>query len=134
MKTQTFTQKNAVKTLGLFTLFTLMMLAFNPVVAQSTERVVKGIVYDEYGPMANASVYLKGSNIGTDSNAKGEFTFPKLLKENDILVVQHLGYEKVEVTIGPDTNFIEVTLEDYQIVIIGALKIGNNKSPSKSKN
>jgi len=134
MKTQTFTQKKTLNAFGLIGLLMVLSLALNPVFAQSTERAVKGVVADEYGPLENASVYLKGSNIGIDTNAKGEFTFPKLLKEGDVLIVQHLGYEKVEVTIGKTTNFIEVTLEDYQIVIVGSLRIGDNNSPPKKDN
>ena len=134
MKTQSFTQKNMLKTLGFFGLFMLLTLAFNPVLAQSTQRAVKGIVTDEIGPLENATVYLQGTDIAITTNAKGEFTFPKLLKEGDVLVFHHIGYRDQKITIGPETNFINLNLTDYEIIIVGALKVGNNKAPEEKDN
>jgi hypothetical protein len=133
MKTQTITQKQTLKVLGFFGLFMLLTLALNPVFAQNTERVIKGIVSDEGGPLENATVYLQGTDITATTNAKGEFTFPKLLKVNDVLVFFHLGYGEEKITIGADTSFINLNLTDYEIIIIGALKVGSNSTP-KQKN
>ena len=132
MKTQTFTQKNTLRTLGIFGLFMLLTLAFNPIFAQSSERAVKGVVNDETGPLEGATVHLRGTDFYTTTNENGEFTFPKLLKENDVLVFHHLGYKDQKITIGPDTTFINLDLTDYEIVIIGALKVGNNRSPKEN--
>lgn len=134
MKTKTFTEKHAFRTLGLFGLLMLLTLAFNPVFGQSTERAVKGIINDEGGPLAGATVYLKGTDFYTTTNENGQFTFPKLLKESDILVIHHLGYSDQKITIGPDTTFINLDLTDYEIVIIGALRIGSNTSPQNKNN
>jgi len=134
MKTKTLTQKKAFTPLGIFGLLMLLTLALNPVFAQ-TERAVKGKVIDEIGqPLEDATVFLQGSDIATDTNAKGEFTFPKLLKENDVLTVMHLGYKPQDIVIGPETMFIEVALTDYDIIIVGALKIGSNKAPDTKDN
>ena len=127
MKTQTITQKNALKFLSLFGLLMILNLVTNPLVAQS-ERTIKGIVSDEIGPLDSATIVLKGTNIAVDTDEKGAFTFPQKLKENDTLVVIQLGYTKKEVIIGPNTTFLEILMKDYDIVIVGALKIGNNDS------
>lgn len=133
MKTQAITQKNIFKTLGLFSLFMLLTLTSNTVTAQ-TERTVKGIVSDEAGPLERATIVLKGTNIGVNTDEKGAFTFPQKLKENDKLVVIQLGYQDKEVTIGPDTTFVEIKLTDYDIVIVGSLMIGNNNTVTKDPN
>lgn len=134
MKTQTFTQRNALKTLGLFGLFMIFTIAANPIMAQ-TERTVKGVISDDVGPIEGATVILKGTNIYVDTDNKGTFTFPQKLKENDELVVSLLGYKKKEVTIGTNTSFLKILMNDYDIVIIGSLMMGNNetlKSPNQN--
>ena len=130
MKTETFTTKNALRTLSLFAMFTILTAIVNPIFAQTTERAVKGVVFDEYGPLENATVHLQGTDYFATTNEKGEFTFPKLLKENDVLVFHSLGYASQKFTIRPDTTFINLNLTEYEIVIIGALKIGNNTAPN----
>lgn len=131
MNTQTFTQKNALRTFGLFGLLIMLSLAFNPLYAQDDLRAVKGIVGDEAGPLENATVVLQGTDIATTTNEKGEFTFPKLLKENDVLVFYHIGYRDQKITIDPDTTFINLNLTDYEIVILGALKVRSKSSSEK---
>ena len=134
MKTQTFSKTQALRTFGFFALFTLLALAFNPVQAQSNERAVKGVVSDEYGPLENATVHLQGTDFYATTNEKGEFTFPKLLKENDVLVFHYLGYVNQKFTIGPETTFINLNLTEYEIIIVGALKVGNNNAPEGQDN
>lgn len=134
MKTQTFSKKQALRTLSIFALITFLALAINPVYAQSNERAVKGVVSDEYGPLENATVHLQGTDFYATTNEKGEFTFPKLLKENDVLVFHYLGYVNQKFTIGPETTFINLNLTEYEIIIVGALKVGNNEAPTNDNN
>jgi len=63
------------------------------------ERLLKGIITDETGPLPGANIMLKGTNIGATTNFDGEFEFPKPLKEGDVLVVSFLGYKTKEVII-----------------------------------
>jgi len=94
----------------------------NPLLAQNKERTVTGVVSSLDGPLLGAYVVLKGTTIGVTSNEDGSFTFPRKLKENDVLVVSYLGYKNSEVTITRNTSFIEPFLEDIAVVIVGALR------------
>ena len=128
MKTQTFTQKNALRTLSLFGLFMILTVVVSPISAQENLRTVSGVITDETGPLPYAAVVLKGTSIGTSTDEDGKFTFPKPLKENDVLVVIHIGYKNFETTIGKDTTFLEINLDDYAIILVGALRMGNNNT------
>ena len=133
MKTQTrMNARKALKTIGLMSLFMIVMVAFNPLNAQSSERTVKGIVADQDGPLIGATVVLKGTSVGVATDEKGEFTFPQQLKEGDVLVVSYLGYKKQEVTITGDITFIDFFLGEDQIDLYGAMIIedtSKNKEP-----
>lgn len=133
MKTQTFTQKNTLRTMILFGLLMIFSLASHSLFAQ-TERIVKGVITDETGPIEGATVILKGTNIYVDTDEQGAFTFPQKLKDNDALVVHHLGYEKREVIVGPDMTFVNILMDDYAIVIVGALLMGDNVTPIRNDN
>ncbi len=136
MKTQLkFTQKKAFNTFGFIAIIMIATLAFNPVYSQSTEtvqneRTVKGIINDEAGPLESVNIVLKGTKTGTTTNDKGEFTFPKLLKTGDILLISYLGYETQEIKIKANTSFIRLNLTQDLIEFVGAL---NSNKPYKSK-
>ncbi|MAZ72241.1 MAG: hypothetical protein CMC70_03750 [Flavobacteriaceae bacterium] len=123
MKTQTITlQQNSLKLLWALGLFMTLSFFANPLLAQNKERTVTGVVSSLDGPLLGAYVVLKGTTIGVTSNEDGSFTFPRKLKENDVLVVSYLGYKNSEVTITRNTSFIEPFLEDIAVVIVGALR------------
>ena len=137
MKTQlTFTQKKAHTALSFVVIFMITALAFNPVYGQTktessqNERIIKGIITNDEGPVESASITLKGTKIGTASNSKGEFTFPQPLKTGDVLLISYLGYETIEVKIKDDTTFIRQILSEDLIEFVGAL---NTNKPYKSK-
>ena len=141
MKTQfTHTWNKAQGTLVLVAIFMIAALAFNPMYAQAenasatkvqqNERTIKGVISNEYGPLESANIILKGTKVGTVSDSKGEFTFPKALKTGDILVVSYLGFETIEVTIKDDTTFLKLVLAEDLLEFVGAL---NSNKPYKSK-
>lgn len=134
MNTKTFNTGNPIKKIALLGILMLLAMTTNSVIAQSAERAVTGLVTDETGPLEGATVYLDGTSIATSTNEEGKFTFPKLLKENDVLVVTHIGYKDQRVIIGADVSFVEIALTDYDIIIVGALKIGTNKVPKSVQN
>ncbi len=131
MKTsKTFTfNKSTFILLGLF--FTLFLFS-NTSFAQ--EMQVKGIVKGKSGieteVLSGATVYLKGTNEATSSNRKGEFTFPKKLKEGDVLIFSYLGYIKKRVKIQKNITYLNVILNEDETQILGAL---NNNKRFKSK-
>ncbi len=141
MKTQlTFTQKKTFSVLGLFIALMFVSSSLTPVHAQTdkvtsaenrqNERTIKGIINSENGPLESASIILKGTEIGTTTNDKGEFTFPKPLKTGDILLVSYLGYETQEVKIKDNTTFLRLVLTEDLLEFVGAL---NTDKPYKSK-
>ena len=115
-------QQNLLKNGWIFAFIMALCLFANPMNAQNTERTVTGVVSSLDGPLLGATIVLKGTTIGVSSNETGAFTFPKKLKENDILVVSYLGYKNREVTINRATTFIEPFLEDNPVIIHGALR------------
>ncbi len=134
------------KSIGLITLVTglmICMLLSSPVYGQSNkntvvqeqqkERIIKGVISDEKGPLESANVILKGTTQGTVTNDKGEFTFPKPLKTNDILLVSFIGYETVEVKIEETTTFITLKLTEDLVEFIGELNTNKLYKSKRSK-
>ncbi|MCF7568925.1 carboxypeptidase-like regulatory domain-containing protein [Sabulilitoribacter arenilitoris] len=141
MKTQLkFTPKKVLSALGYVTILMVVSVMFNPVYGQANktsspeisqkERTIKGVIKNEEGPLESASITLKGSNVGTTTNSKGEFVFPKALKTDDVLLITFLGYDTVEVKIKDDTTFINQMMSEDLIEFVGAL---NTNKPYKSK-
>ena len=139
MKTQiTFTKK-----LGLATILMLVACAFSPMYGQSgkvtstevtqNEKIIKGVISDENGPLEGVNVTLKGTNTGTATNAKGEFTFPKSLQTGDILLISYLGYATTEVKVQANTSFLKLELSEEVIEFMGSLN-SNKRYKSKRKN
>ncbi|WP_159451743.1 SusC/RagA family TonB-linked outer membrane protein [Pedobacter africanus] len=69
---------------------------------------IRGIVIDSAGnPITGAIVRIKGSNITTTTNNKGEF-FIKNIDESALIVISYLGYEKKEIKVKTDLGNIEL--------------------------
>ena len=64
------------------------------------------------------------------TNAKGEFTFPKLLSVGDILIISYIGYDKIEVPIKASTTTLDIVLTEDLIEFVGA---PSSEKPYKSK-
>lgn len=83
--------------------------------------IVKGKITTETGdPLAGASVVIKGSNKGTQTDAGGFFTIDAPL--NSILVISYVGYANVEVSVTQDNEplAIKLTAQDKssEVVVI----------------
>ena len=87
-------------------------------------HIVSGVVKDENGgPMAGASIYLRGTTEGTTTDAEGRFEFPRKLEEGDKLTISFIGYESVEyVVMGTADEHIEISML-VSVEIIGDLGI-----------
>ena len=57
------------------------------------------IIDEEKEVLIGANIFLKGTSIGTSSDKKGLFTFPRKLNKGDILVISYLGFKKQETNI-----------------------------------
>ena len=91
---------------------------------QQTE--VKGKVLDKFGPVAGASVMIKGTKTGTLTDVNGEFSIKAA--KGDVFVISYLGYEDKEIVYGGENTLqIEILenstlLEEVQVVAYGTAK------------
>lgn len=136
MKTQVSTQKLSFSTLSLLT-FVLLLFTLNTAFGQTNtdtsatnERLIKGLISDENGPLKDVNVRKKGTRIGVVTNEKGEFTFPENLKTGDVLLISFIGFETQEYIIGAETTFVSLVLTEDMIEMIGAL---DAHTPYRSK-
>jgi TonB-dependent starch-binding outer membrane protein SusC len=101
-------------------LFLVLLLAF-PAFSQE-RRVVTGTTSDAKGnTMPGVNVILKGTAVGTSSNAVGAFSIEAA--DDDILVISFIGYQSQEIRVGSQTKF-EIKLEEdvstlEEVVVVG---------------
>lgn len=89
-------------------LIVLLLLCSASAMAQTvTGRVTSG---DDGSPLPGVSVIVKGSTIGTTSDAAGRYTI-NVPDENSVLVVSFIGFATQEVTVGSQTT-IDITLQE----------------------
>jgi TonB-linked SusC/RagA family outer membrane protein len=85
---------------------------------------VKGVVTADGGPLAGATVSIKGTNISTVTNGEGRFTIAAL--PGQILVFSYVGYKSQEVTFNTQAT-VDITLEklvaEEEHVVVTALGI-----------
>ena len=94
---------------------------------------VKGIVSDEMGALADVSVFLEGTTIGTVTDFDGYFEFPKLLKKGDVLVFSLIGMESKKVAINSNSSLkieLKVNMKNETCVLMGKVAV---KKVYKSK-
>ena len=122
--------------IGLIGFFIIVLLVSNPIHAQtdmaSTNQdiTVEGVVYDELGKPLEANITLKGTKVGTFASEDGTFTFPKELKQNNILIFTHLGFNTIEIKIDKSSTFLEVNMSSDVVEMLGAPQVDK---PYKSK-
>src|SRR5688572_9690171 len=67
-------------------------LAAQETTAQTISRVIKGRVTDETGnPLDGVSVQLKGTSVGTTTNANGEYQLSINTKAKAVLIFSTVG-------------------------------------------
>lgn len=106
--------------LTIFLATLLLLIAGLPVMAQSRE--VKGTVFEPDGQatIVGATVILKGTTVGTNTDVNGEFTL-NVSGENPVLIVQYVGYLRQEIAVG-DLSVVNVILQE-DIVQLGAVVV-----------
>ncbi|WP_158674102.1 SusC/RagA family TonB-linked outer membrane protein [Pedobacter sp. KBW01] len=72
------------------------------------QEPIKGVVRDEGGVLVGASIVVKGTNITTSTNSKGEFSINA--PANAILIIRFIGYKPKEVAVANRKN-ITIQLE-----------------------
>jgi len=115
-------RNSLLKVAAIFLLFFLT----NNIKAQTTQqqqRVIKGkiIAGDTGDPMPGATIVVKGTQKGTVTDESGNFSIEA--GNNDILVIQSLGYVTEEVLIGDNTTIAVTLVPEIQVldelVVIG---------------
>lgn len=92
--------------------------------AKKVQIEIRGRVTDEEGnPLANVSVIISGTTIGTTTNADGRFSITAPDNRNVSLEFSSVGFVAKKVLIGNNTN-IEVVLEASntgldEVVVVG---------------
>lgn len=72
---------------------------------------LSGVVKDTLGaPISGATITIKGSTVGTQTNTKGEFNFPAVSK-NTILSIRFTGYLTQEIEVNGQ-HFLDVVLKE----------------------
>ena len=88
----------------------LFVLLFVAVSAMAQERTINGTVtaQEDGLPLPGVSVKIKGTIIGTSTAANGKFS---IRTENKaVLVFSFIGYLPKEVTVGPNTSTLNLSL------------------------
>lgn len=109
---------------ALLCFFLLWIVAFP---SQAADRLpaftVKGKVTDDKGnPVADASVVLKGSNLGTTTGKAGAFSLT-LPGENGTLVITSIGYTSQEVEVAGRST-VEVRLQTDAASLSNVVVVG----------
>ena len=86
----------------------------NPEVAspQQAKHTIKGVVEDQFGPIAGANVVEKGTTNGTITDMDGNFSLE--VAPNSILVVSFIGYKEQQIPINNQKSFTIKLVEDFQ--------------------
>ncbi|MEX6626085.1 carboxypeptidase-like regulatory domain-containing protein [Tenacibaculum salmonis] len=94
---------------------------------QDYDILVRGVVSDESEPLPGASVILEGTDIGTETDFDGNFTFPKLLKKGDVLIFSFIGMEIKKVVIQNNKSANSITLKvsliEYSCTLVGKVAV-----------
>ncbi|MGN6530360.1 MAG: SusC/RagA family TonB-linked outer membrane protein [Ginsengibacter sp.] len=99
-------------------------------VAFGQQREITGIIKDKNGsPLANVSVMIKGTELGTTTDPNGMFHI-SVSGANPVLEISSVNYNNKEVAVGNQTN-VSVILESgsnaLQEVVVTALGIQRSK-------
>jgi Ca-activated chloride channel family protein len=89
----------------------------------STQRHITGKVVDSANnPLIGVNVLIKGTTMGTITDANGEFSI-QVTDENAVLVFTYIGYQTEEVRINSSGNLLVMLTEDVvqlqEVVVTG---------------
>ena len=93
---------------------------------QPKEKVVTGVVSDDMGPVAGATVRIKGTTTGVVTNMDGEFTLK--VPVGSTISVTFIGYQEREVVYKGEAKLTihlsedVTTLDEVQVIAYGTTK------------
>ena len=97
---------------------------------------VTGTILDENGlPLPGVNIVLQGTSTGVTSDFDGLFTFPKTLKQGDILIFSYVGYQSKKMAIqNPDSGLnvtLNVNLSNESYIMMGKVAVKEVYSSKK---
>ncbi len=100
--------------------FLFLLIAFASY--SQEKKVITGAISDPGGnPMPGVNILLKGTAIGTASDAEGKFSIEAA--STDILVISFIGYKSQEFAVGTQSSFNVTLVEDQktlqEVVVVG---------------
>ncbi len=106
---------------GMRWLFAMMSFLLLVSLKVSAQQTVKGRVTAAGAAVPGVTVQLKGTAVGTQTNAQGEFSIAA--PANGTLIVSAIGYATQEVQVGGQTS-LQIVLETAnqqlnQVVVVG---------------
>jgi TonB-linked SusC/RagA family outer membrane protein len=97
----------------------ITVLVFNFSLAQET---INGTVSDENGPLPGATILIKGTTNGTQSDFDGNYTLSGV-SPGDTLEFSYIGYEMSELVYDQNANLQMILVEDTkaldEVVVVG---------------
>lgn len=112
----------------------ILFLSFTPLkhsfTIKNEEKTITGIVSDELGPIAGASVIVKGTKKGTTTDFDGKYAIKA--KEGDILEFSYVGMHETQ-KVGK-ANVINVTLKNLlleSVEVVGSRGIKRKSESSE---
>ncbi|KAA9331359.1 TonB-dependent receptor [Hymenobacter busanensis] len=98
----------------LYPLLAGVLACSTPAWAQQSAAGIGGVVRNEAGePVPGATVFIKGTLIGTGTNREGQFTLPADFSRGPLVIsISFLGYESRELELSKPTPDIVVTLNE----------------------
>ena len=100
------------------------LIAFLFVVSIGYSQQISGIVLDSESdlPIPGATVLVKGTTIGTNTDFDGNFSLDNVSK-GDILVVSSIGFVTQEVVVDSQLNYVVILNEDVEtldeVIVMG---------------
>lgn len=117
----------AVRTVSFASLLLCLFLLFSINAAAKgyfqQERTITGRVVSSTGEgLSSASVSIKNSSVGTNTDTAGNFTLA--VRAAATFVVSYVGYGTQEVSVGPDQTNVVITMDSAgaqlnEVVVIG---------------
>ena len=95
-----------MKTVTLKALFAFVLLCTTSLFAQ--QKTVTGTVSEENGPLPGATIIIKGSTVGTQTDFDGNYSIQA--SSTDVLTFSYVGFEPQNIIVGNQTA-INVSLE-----------------------
>lgn len=92
-------------------------------ITNTQKRIVSGIIRNNSGePIAGATIAIKGTNIGTSTDEKGQYSIT-IENEHKTLIFSSVGYTSQEIEIG-NGNIINISLNEQvddldEVVVVG---------------